>query len=418
MNVKSKFSFNIHSLFNLVSLSDVGLAWILFFSIFYQKLAPIGFGLMLISLFTTKKKVSVNDALLFVKKGPALWFIAYYLTLLVAMLWTNNIGFGLSKLENKLTFLIFPFLIVFSVITITIRQVVLILFSAILLALIISNILGYQYVSGVGASIDWNLFEQISNAKTFSWNMHRSYFSCYCNILIIFFLNSLIIKEIKSRFRLISIFGILVCSVGVIQSLSKINIILLILIFLIYFVYFVVKRLNYLEIILFSSLFALGVFFISNNKAITYRFNEIKQSTNDIKLQNNNGLESSKVRLIMWNTSWYLWRNNIIIGTGTGDYNDELKIQNIKNGNIGVARVELNSHNQFLNTGVQLGLLGFVILAMIFCSSFLIYPKSLWHISVLMVFLVNFLVESFLETQSGIVLFCVLLILFYSPQRE
>jgi O-antigen ligase len=170
-------------------------------------------------------------------------------------------------------------------------------------------------------------------------------------------------------------------------------------------------------VVLFSSLFALGLFLIASNKAVMLRFNEIKQSTNDVKLQNNNGLESSKVRLIMWNASCNLWQKNIIFGTGTGDYNDELKMHNIKNGNIGVAREELNSHNQFLNTGVQLGLLGFVILAMIFFSSYLIHPKSLWHISVLIVFLVNFLVESFIETQSGIVLFCVLIILFFSPKK-
>jgi hypothetical protein len=80
-----------------------------FFSIVYQKFVPIGLGFMLISLFPKRNKVSVNDVLFFMKKGPVLWFIVYYLTLLLTMFWTNNIVFGLSKLENKLTFIIFLF---------------------------------------------------------------------------------------------------------------------------------------------------------------------------------------------------------------------------------------------------------------------------------------------------------------------
>ncbi|MFM8241239.1 MAG: O-antigen ligase family protein, partial [Crocinitomicaceae bacterium] len=146
-------------------------------------------------------------------------------------------------------------------------------------------------------------------------------------------------------------------------------------------------------------------------------FSELKKSTSDIQLQNNNGLESSEIRLIMWNASLQVWKSNFIFGTGTGDYNDELKLYNTKHGNLGVVKEELNSHNQFLNTSVQLGLVGLLILIMIFLSSFLVYPKSIWQTAILIVIFANFLVESFIETQSGIVLFCVLLTFLYSRKE-
>lgn len=51
---------------------------------------------------------------------------------------------------------------------------------------------------------------------------------------------------------------------------------------------------------------------------------------------------------------------------GTVDYDDVLTAKNESFGNSGVAKHRYNSHNQFLNTMVQLGLLGLVVLIMLF----------------------------------------------------
>ena len=42
----------------------------------------------------------------------------------------------------------------------------------------------------------------------------------------------------------------------------------------------------------------------------------------------------------------------------------------------------------------------------------------MWQLLILVVFLINFLVESFLETQAGIILFCTLLLLFYTRNKD
>jgi O-antigen ligase len=85
---------------------------------------------------------------------------------------------------------------------------------------------------------------------------------------------------------------------------------------------------------------------------------------------------------------------------------------------MGVVKEELNSHNQFLNTAVQLGILGLVVLVFIFISSYYHSERSISHVLILMVFLLNFLVESFLETQAGIVLFCTLILLIFIHDKE
>ena len=112
------------------------------------------------------------------------------------------------------------------------------------------------------------------------------------------------------------------------------------------------------------------------------------------------------------------WKNNLFFGVGTGDYNDELIAYNKSKNNQGVVKEELNSHNQFLNTSVQLGMIGLIVLLMLFISSFLNSEKQLWQTLVLFVLFLNFLVESFIETQAGIVLFCTILLLFFTQNKE
>jgi O-antigen ligase len=220
----------------------------------------------------------------------------------------------------------------------------------------------------------------------------------------------------KDRYRLIPIFGIAIGSLGVIQSLSKINILILFLSFTFFLIVFFVKGFNIREKLILLSFFLTGLFFTVNNKAIRHRFNEIKESTTSIKLENNTTLQSSAIRMIMWNTSWEVWKESFLLGSGTGDYSAELTKRNFNKGNYGVAKEELNSHNQFLNTGVQLGAVGVFILFMLFFSSIKYFLRSTWRWMILVVFLINFLVESFLETQAGIVLFCILIQLFFNPK--
>ena len=406
-NYSSRFGIN-------NTLADFGIFWIIFFSIFYQRIAPIGFFILIISLFFNKQNIQLIRIKNVLIASPSIWFIIYYILLLLGLIWTEDIPFGLSKLENKLTFLIFPLLFQICKFNATFKQIVNVLLISILFSLISSNILAFLHIENQ-SSLNWNFFEKLSNSKSFSWNMHRSYFATYCNILVVLMFQRLTTLE-KDRYRLIPIFGIAIGSLGVIQSLSKINILILFLSFTFFLIVFFVKGFNIREKLILLSFFLTGLFFTVNNKAIRHRFNEIKESTTSIKLENNTTLQSSAIRMIMWNTSWEVWKESFLLGSGTGDYSAELTKRNFNKGNYGVAREELNSHNQFLNTGVQLGAVGVFILFMLFFSSIKYFLRSTWRWMILVVFLINFLVESFLETQAGIVLFCILIQLFFNPK--
>jgi O-antigen ligase len=141
----------------------------------------------------------------------------------------------------------------------------------------------------------------------------------------------------------------------------------------------------------------IGVAYLSPR--VASRFQEIPKAFSSVKSSGNKDVESNAARIIMWSTSVKVIQSNWILGTGTGDGNTE------------VAEKKLNSHNQFLNSWVQLGAFGFVFLFGIFISSFgtAIRNGSLPVTLMTVAFLITMLFESFVETQGGIIPFCLLM---------
>lgn len=113
------------------------------------------------------------------------------------------------------------------------------------------------------------------------------------------------------------------------------------------------------------------------------------------------------VRILKWKCSWDIIKENWIFGVGTGDAQDVLqkKYQDI---HFTVAfEEEYNSHNQFLQTWLGLGILGlFLFLASLFFPLMMAYRQ---HIYLFIVFITLFSIccftESFLCRQHGIVFY-------------
>ncbi|MBM3160906.1 MAG: O-antigen ligase family protein [Bacteroidetes bacterium] len=392
-----------------LTLADLGLSWIIFFSIVYQKLVPIGFGIMLLSLVFKRQKITKPDLISFFSKGPAIWFILYYFLLVIGLLWTENQSFAMSKLENKLSFILIPILLFYTVRKWNNLDWKQLLVYALIFALVMYEILAlWRYISQTENS--WQ-FEFLSSR--FSVFMHRSYFACYLVIGII-----LLFERLKTAFSVSTIALLCFFSIGVLQTESKAGIVCLFLVFIVQFFSFLKSKQKKIVLLFTTSLlFLIGTLLFSDNP-IKSRFETMFSAIGNIQTKNNKSIESNTARILMWNASIDVWKENLVFGTGTGDYDDELTAKNREYKNLGVAQERLNSHNQFLNSAVQLGLVGFFVLLMIFVSSYFFSEKKMWQVLILVVFLINFLVESFLETQSGIVLFCVILILFLSNQEH
>ena len=383
--------------------NDFCLTYIVFFSIVYQAFVPIGFILWILTIWLNLNKRPINLSQQF--KDVEFWFILYYLLLIIGMFWTDNQIFGLSKIENKLSFILFPILFRFSKINLNRRTI----FSILLFGLFIS-LLFYESV-GVYKSIYYPVVEHYSylTGAKFTVFMHRGYFSLYLIIGI-----SVCIARILNKKKLIiHLLLYAFFTLGLFQTLSKAGVLCFIVVHIIYIIHTIMnkwKTVKKKHIVFLLAVSMIAILF--SIKSVIVRIDKTIYALNHIKLEDNNSIESNQARLIMWNTSVKLIKDNFIYGTGTGDYNDELIKRNKRYQNLGVVSSELNSHNQFLNTFVQLGLIGFLVLSAIFYSYFRIAFKNrdLLIVIIGVSFLLNFLFESIIETQSGIILFCVLFI--------
>ncbi len=132
-----------------------------------------------------------------------------------------------------------------------------------------------------------------------------------------------------------------------------------------------------------------------------YRFTSVFsafQSENNYNSDNSTGS-----RMAVWEASRACISQHILLGTGTGSANDAL-MEHYKTFGMTIAFNEhLNAHNQYLQTFITLGILGFI--GLIF---FLFYPLShaisdgnLLYTGFLFIFILNIFVESMLETQAG-----------------
>jgi hypothetical protein len=131
------------------------------------------------------------------------------------------------------------------------------------------------------------------------------------------------------------------------------------------------------------------------------------QSANQRSEENNNSASqatSTHMRLVTWEASLSVLLDNPF-GTGTGDTQQALNKIYLQNSEEHPAKKNLNAHNQFLQVGEELGWQG--MLALLICL-FALWQAYAGDTAIRLFGLVsalNFLFESMLEAQAGIVFF-------------
>jgi hypothetical protein len=125
---------------------------------------------------------------------------------------------------------------------------------------------------------------------------------------------------------------------------------------------------------------------------------------------------STSMRLITWSASWNLLCENPF-GTGTGDTQPQLNILYEQQGEHYAALRQFNAHNQFLQTGAEIGWPGLAALIIILVAVWIIGRSEPSAQLFVILCGLNFLFESFLEVQAGIVFFSFWILVFSRRDR-
>ena len=243
-----------------------------------------------------------------------------------------------------------------------------------------------------------------------SYNLHPSYAALIINIGFIF--NTIrIIQLIKARgnFYIVSlrILLLILFLIFILMLSSKAGLVCLV-VSLLALSAFTFYRFKSFKTKLIGMLFIVivlggGVTFFGDRAV--FKFNELISSVknkNDF-ISKSAGYYSWKTRLVLWDNTWDVIKESYVFGYGVGDGKKILQNQLKLNEETFVLSKNYNSHNQFLETTLSIGLIGLLLLLIILVKGTFSKKNGFGYISILLgvIIAINFFVESMMEKQIG-----------------
>ncbi|MCE3296448.1 MAG: hypothetical protein K0R65_2162 [Crocinitomicaceae bacterium] len=382
-----------------------------FLMLVFPKLIALGFILFLPYIVWG----AIQKSIRFQWTYLSTFFVLFYLLYVIYALYTRHPDWAGRYIENKLSFIILPILLAFRP-----KEKVNYGLSIGLYLLGLLFLLIQGYIASVHAYLNKGLGLNSFLSSEFSVVHHPTYFSAYLLVGI-----ALLIYGLRTGlpyFKKMWVYplgGILF--IAYFQCLSLAGILFGVTLPGILFVRFIYHRWGKIaaasSVVLVSVLMYLSVNYIPRiegewNGAIWYAKEYLEDPQGYVKA-NTSPESGSQERLIMWTIASQAF-SVYPLGVGTGNVDEVLGTFLRKSGQYKLAAKELNPHNQYLQTAVEIGVLGFLALLGILCSAFYYGVRYRnWIVVILAANLAfNMLFESMLQRQSGIVFYTFLLLFF------
>lgn len=342
----------------------------------------------------------------------ALTFMSVYLLHIAGLIYSSNMSFGISDLGIKLSMLILP---------------VVFLMNRDFDPEKMRNIL-YAFIFGCLAAFALCLIMLLINRAPsgellyhkLSFFIHRGYFSMYISFAICIILFMLQKGNYDSKIQLWGwILLVVVFFSAQLFLASKTGIIVTILTFLFTGGYYATTRKKAIMGISIIILVALFVSFgITRIPVIKGRIESLNQLA-DLEKIDKASFESSAVRVLIWQAALDIVKDNYFIGVGTGDVKDALMNEYKEREMTGAYDHELNAHNQFIQFFVAFGIIGLTlfIISLIVPLVYSIKKQKYLYAFFLIIFILNLLTESVLETQAGVIFYAFFNSLLLSTDR-
>lgn len=350
-----------------------------------------------------------------IKERSTMFFmVLLYLVYCCSIFYTSDLEEGFGKLILKSCYLYFP--LIFSLTKwdkVKLLRVI---------DFFIYGCVAQVILSFIDAFIDAGFSFKIQEFSYvyLSYNLHPAYAAFLVVLGIIFSSVRLIfvLKEVgwgRSVLKFASIISLL--SLFTILLSSKAGLISLGVSFCFLFVYagYVLRSWRLLiPLVSFVFLFISIAYFNLGDRASSKMKELIDTSktkvTESVKRDKAKSVGSTKSRLILWENSFETIKKSPIIGFGIGDGKNELHQTLVAENEVFLDEKGYNSHNQFLEVGLSLGLLGVILLLTILVLSLFGFGKfSLMSTLFVLIVFINFGTESFMEKQSGSIVVCWLL---------
>lgn len=386
----------------------VGIYLIAFLIPLYANL--LGFAVLIIALELIIRKTPIikeNVRKNLSWRNPGVWLFLFYIMHLVGLIHTENLDFAYMDLGMKATLGIFP--LVFLLYQPKIEWNLFI--KAFIFGAFVSILINTVWSFGV--YLETNHMHELKGIKL-SHLMHRGYWAVYMAIAY-FFLLKLLLKKPFGLSLILNALAAMVMFVFIVLSESKVGVIVS-GILTIWAGLMLISKIKYrwaLPVIILS-IIAISFTAFQVNPSFGKRFdNAINSSLKPFNELDKTSGESTTVRRFVWHSSLELIQENFWFGVGTGDIKDELKERNRENGYTDVVAKNLNSHNQFFNSHIALGVFASLFLFLTIVTNLLKKKENdvyySWRMGIVLILFFALLPESMLEVQAGIIPYAFLL---------
>lgn len=357
-----------------------------------------------------------------------LCFCSIYILSVLGLIYTENMRQGLFELEKNATILLFP--LIFASSKPLEKNEIRILFKALILACIIASIvcLGYavyrNYEEGHTLTYVFNaIFYDIHLPGRYEYfnyyyfiyyfltdplGIHPIYLAMYtlfssCLVIWLWWDRS----KFKEELSWIFIFLLIYNSIIIVLLSSRTQMFSLIILGTIFVFYYCYRRrIIYKGILLICFLTVLFFSLILLNPVSRERFSKAISPTSHYT-ENEHGEGGLSLRLYQWKYSIKAIQENLLLGSGPGDAQDVLEEVYLKSDfKIGYDN-QLNPHNQYLQTWLESGIIGLLILlaCMLLPVYFAINEKQWIYLVFIFILAVGFVTESMLELNKGIIFY-------------
>ena len=340
-------------------------------------------------------------------------FSILYLLFFISLFYSENIhgysGGALFNLEKRMSILGFPLLLS----TIDIEAVKQKLFKQILKAFILGCMLSSFFLLNV-AFFD---YMQTNDPTVFYYGglaqfHHPSYLALYFAFAIAIMVNWLLkVQNPDTTKRFAVYFIILFFQVMIVLLSSKAGILGMFIVYASTIVYclFPGYTINRIRLLIPVFLLISFMFTLLLNPDSYRRFFSVENAMEmeHESIDKSKHVDGTVARIFVWQCSLEVIQENFLFGVGLGDTKQKL-MDKYEEKNITVAlKQELNAHNEYLQTFMALGVLGFLalILSLIIPAWFAFRRKKLVSLLFLILIAFHFLVESMLAKQAGIVFY-------------
>jgi O-antigen ligase len=322
-----------------------------------------------------------------------------FLVLLISLIYSNNVTFGLSYIFRSLPLLLFPIAFYFlkdnkNVFSPKVFIKAKLFFYISTLVLFIS----FFFIFYFRGFVTENYFLNYSYRIIFQlgrYSMHPIYASLITSISLIF---SISLFKIK-RYKLLLILGNILLVFNLILLSRKSAIIIMSILFFLFITFN--KKIKF-KIKAFFVFIILMLFFVTIKfiPDISNRFNDFESLFDSTKAS------STNLRLNLLSLSLEAIKEKPFFGYGVGDTKDFLSSLELKNAFF--KGKYYNTHNQFLAVAFATGAFGFIIFILFLLKNIkLVISRSFEQLSIVLLFVSLMFIENILDRQNGIIYFSI-----------